>query len=60
MTVEYSISVYVVLLIVAVCVCFMLKFHNFAVKSAKNIEKETSKAVSVIRLADAVLDAVEN
>jgi hypothetical protein len=59
MTVEYSISVCVVLFIAAFCVCFMLRFHNFAIRSANEIEKGPTKAVRVIRATDAVMDAVE-
>ncbi|NLN04558.1 MAG: hypothetical protein GX166_07060 [Clostridiaceae bacterium] len=59
MTVEYSISVCIVLIITAFCVCFMLQFHNFAIISAKEIEKSPTKAVRVIRITDAVMSSVE-
>ena len=47
------------LFIAAFCVCFMLRFHNFAIRSANEIEKGPTKAVRVI-LTDAVMDAVKS
>lgn len=59
MTVEYSISVFVILFIVAFCICFMLRFHNIAILHGKNIEKPPSKATKVIRVTDAILDTLD-
>lgn len=58
MTVEYSITVPVILFIVAFCICFMLRTFNIAVMQIKNPGDEIRHMtpVNVIRITDVVCD----
>lgn len=56
MTVEYSICTPVILIIVAFCICFMLRFHNIAVKQAVSFNEKNTSTTKIIRITDAILD----
>lgn len=56
MTLEYSIYTPITLLIVAFCICFMLNFHNIAVRQTISSNENYVIPTKIIRIADSIID----